>query len=195
MPPCACLSSVAGMWDCLWASNCSGRGTPWPACAVPPGARPACNGPGFVPLTADITRRGDLAKLPHPYDWIVNTISSGKGGVEEYQEVYFEGTRNLLEWLAASPPKKYVHTGSTSVYGQDDASQVHETSPAEPATATGPDTPGHRKAAARGRARPAISRRPAARGRNLRSRARASTFCNTSRARQPFPGGANASST
>ena len=30
---------------------------------------------GLHPLTADITRPGDLAKLPLPYDWIVNTIS------------------------------------------------------------------------------------------------------------------------
>jgi len=92
---------------------------------------------GLQPLTADITRRGDLAKLPLPYDWVVNTISSGMGGVEEYQEIYFEGTRNLLQWLASAPPKKFVHTGSASVYGQTDASQVSETSLAEPATSTG----------------------------------------------------------
>jgi nucleoside-diphosphate-sugar epimerase len=92
---------------------------------------------GIHPLIADITRSGDLAKLPLPYDWIVNTISSSPGGAEAYQKVYFEGTRNLLQWLAASPPQKFIHTGSTSVYGQTDASQVMETSPAEPATPTG----------------------------------------------------------
>jgi len=92
---------------------------------------------GLLPLTADITRPGDLDKLPLPYDWIVNTISSAKGGVEDYQQVYFEGTRNLLRWLATAPPIKFIHTGSTSVYGQTDASQVKETSPAEPATPTG----------------------------------------------------------
>jgi nucleoside-diphosphate-sugar epimerase len=94
-------------------------------------------GAGLQPLTADITRRGDLTQLPLPFDWIVNTISSGKGGAEQYQEVYFEGTRNLLQWLAPAPPKKYIHTGSTSVYGQTDASQVKETSPTDPATPTG----------------------------------------------------------
>jgi len=92
---------------------------------------------GLQPLTADITRPGDLAQLPLPYDWIVNTISSGKGGAREYREVYFEGTRNLLQWLASAPPQKFIHTGSTSVYGQTDASQVQETSPAQPATPTG----------------------------------------------------------
>src|SRR5208283_2017967 len=92
---------------------------------------------GLQPLTADITRRGDLARLPLPYDWIVNTASSGKGGAEEYQQIYYEGARNLLQWLAPAPPKKFVHIGSTSVYGQTGASQVSESSPAEPAAATG----------------------------------------------------------
>jgi nucleoside-diphosphate-sugar epimerase len=92
---------------------------------------------GLRPLTADITRPGDLARLPLPYDWIVNTASSGKGGAEEYQQIYYEGARNLLQWLAPAPPKRYIHIGSTSVYGQTDASQVMETSPAEPATPTG----------------------------------------------------------
>lgn len=92
---------------------------------------------GIAPLLADITRRGDLAKLPPAFDWVVNTTSSGKGGLAEYQEVYFEGARNLLQWLAPSPPQKFVHTGSTSVYGQTDASQVKESSPAEPASETG----------------------------------------------------------
>jgi len=92
---------------------------------------------GLQPLLADITRPGDLAGLPLPYDWIVNTISSGGGGAPAYQRVYFEGTRNLLQWLAASPHRQYVHIGSTSVYGQTDASAVEETSPAEPASPTG----------------------------------------------------------
>jgi nucleoside-diphosphate-sugar epimerase len=92
---------------------------------------------GLKALTADITRPADLAKLPPSYDWVVNTTSSSRGGEAEYQTVYLEGTRHLLEWLAATPPKKFVYTSSTSVYGQDDGSQVHETSPAEPATPMG----------------------------------------------------------
>jgi nucleoside-diphosphate-sugar epimerase len=68
---------------------------------------------------------------------VVNTVSSSKGGVEEYKQVYQEGTRHLLDWLAAAPPKKYVYTSSTSVYGQTDGSQVKESSLAEPAGETG----------------------------------------------------------
>ena len=91
---------------------------------------------GIHPLVADITKPGDLSALPVPFDWVVNCVSSAKGGVEEYREVYLNGTRNLIEWLAASPPKKFVYTSSTSVYGQTDGSQVKETSATEPASET-----------------------------------------------------------
>ncbi len=45
-------------------------------------------------------------------------------------------TRNLIEWLAPNPPKKFVYTSSTSVYGQTDGSQVKESSPTEPLVET-----------------------------------------------------------
>jgi nucleoside-diphosphate-sugar epimerase len=67
----------------------------------------------------------------------VNTVSSTKGGVEEYRQVYLEGTRHLIEWLSAAPPNKFVYTSSTSVYGQTDGSLVKETSPTEPVSETG----------------------------------------------------------
>jgi len=91
---------------------------------------------GLKPLVADITRPADLATLPGPFDWVVNTVSSSKGGEEEYRQVYLEGTRHLIEWLAATAIKKFVYTSSTSVYGQTDGSVAKESSPTEPATAT-----------------------------------------------------------
>jgi len=92
---------------------------------------------GIEPLVCDITRRDDLAKLPLPFDWVINTVSSSKGGLEQYMEVYFQGTRNLVQWLAGCPPRKFVYTSSTSVYGQDDASMVKESSETKPTTETG----------------------------------------------------------
>ena len=89
------------------------------------------------PLLADVSKRPDLDSLPLPFDWVVNAVSSSKGGIDEYKEVYLQGTRNLIDWLAATPPKKFVYTSSTSVYGQTDGSQVKESSPAEPASETG----------------------------------------------------------
>ena len=91
---------------------------------------------GIKPLVADITRPKDLANLPGPFDWVVNTVSSTKGGEEEYRQIYLQGTRNLIKWLAPTPLKKFVYTSSTSVYGQTDGSVVKESSPTEPSSAT-----------------------------------------------------------
>jgi nucleoside-diphosphate-sugar epimerase len=92
---------------------------------------------GIEPLTADIAQRAALDALPRSFDWAVNTVSSGKGGLNDYERVFLEGTRHLVDWLAATPLKKYVHAGSTSVYAQTDGSLVKETSSAQPATEMG----------------------------------------------------------
>src|SRR6476620_4975808 len=70
------------------------------------------------PLLGDITNPESLKALPRNWDWVVNCVSSSKGGVGDYRSVYLEGTRNLIRWLAPNPPKKYVYTSSTGVYGQ-----------------------------------------------------------------------------
>ena len=56
--------------------------------------------------------------------------------MDDYRQVYLQGTRNLIEWLGPNPPKKFVYTSSTSVYGQTDGSQVKESSPTEPLVET-----------------------------------------------------------
>lgn len=91
---------------------------------------------GIKPLVGDVTRPEDLAKLPGPFDWVINTVSSSKGGADEYRQVYLEGTRNLIDWLAPMGIKKYVYTSSTSVYGQTDGSLVKESHPTEPSSST-----------------------------------------------------------
>lgn len=87
---------------------------------------------GIHPLVVDICKREELETLPRDFDWVINTVSSNKGGATEYQDVYFNGTRNLIEFFASNPPKQFVYTSSTSVYGQTDGSLVKESSPAEP---------------------------------------------------------------
>ena len=91
---------------------------------------------GITPLHADVTRPDSLQNLPHDFDWVVNCTASGGGGADDYRKVYLEGNRNLIAWLAASPPKKFVYTSSTSVYAQNDGSVVTENSPTEPEAAT-----------------------------------------------------------
>ena len=90
---------------------------------------------GIQPLSGDVTRPETLAKLPREFDWVVNCVAAG-GDAENYRQIYLQGTRNLIEWLAPNPPKKFVYTSSTSVYGQTDGSQVKESSPTEPLVET-----------------------------------------------------------
>jgi nucleoside-diphosphate-sugar epimerase len=87
---------------------------------------------GVNPLRADITRPETLADLPREFDWVVNCAASGGGGADEYRQLYLDGNRNLLAWLAERPPRKYVYTSSTSVYAQNDGSVVTERSLAQP---------------------------------------------------------------
>lgn len=86
---------------------------------------------GIHPLVADITRPETFEKLPREFDWVVHCVAAG-GDAENYRQIYLEGTRRLVEWLSVAPPKKFVYTSSTSVYGQTDGSQVKESSPTEP---------------------------------------------------------------
>jgi nucleoside-diphosphate-sugar epimerase len=90
---------------------------------------------GIRPLFADITRPTELEKLPGGFDWVVHCVAAG-GDTENYRQIYFEGTGRLLDWLAKDPPRKFVYTSSTSVYGQNDGSWVDEASPAEPVAQT-----------------------------------------------------------
>lgn len=91
---------------------------------------------GITPLPADITAPETLAHLPRNFDWVVNCAASGGGGADEYRQLYLQGTRNLITWLAVTPPKKFIYTSSTSVYGQNDGSLVKESHPTEPQTET-----------------------------------------------------------
>jgi nucleoside-diphosphate-sugar epimerase len=91
---------------------------------------------GIKPLHADIANADDLRTLPSGFDWVVNCVASGGGSKEDYERTYLQGTRNLLKWLSAAPPRKYIYTSSTSVYAQNDGSIVTEDSPTEPSAET-----------------------------------------------------------
>ena len=90
---------------------------------------------GIQPFFADVTKLEELKKSPQNFDWVVNCVAAG-GDAENYRQTYLEGTKNLIDWLAPNPPKKFVYTSSTSVYAQNDGSQVKESSPTEPLAET-----------------------------------------------------------
>jgi nucleoside-diphosphate-sugar epimerase len=100
-----------------------------------PAAENELKAAGIQPLFGDVTKPDELKKMPRDFDWVVNCVAAG-GDAENYREIYFNGTKNLIEWLAPSPPKKFVYTSSTSVYAQNDGSPVKESSPTEPTAET-----------------------------------------------------------
>jgi len=91
---------------------------------------------GIQLLEGDITRPETLARIAPRFDAVINTVSSSRGGPEEYRAVYLDGTRNLLRWLEPHPPARYLYTGSTSVYAQSDGSWVTEEDRTEPDSPT-----------------------------------------------------------
>jgi len=120
---------------------------------------------GIRPFVADITKPDGLAGLPRDFDWVVNCVASSGGSVEDYKRIYLQGMSHLIEWLSASPPRKFVYTGSTSVYGQTDGSMVKETSLTAPTAETAKvllETEKLLLAAARERKFPAVILRVAA---------------------------------
>jgi nucleoside-diphosphate-sugar epimerase len=87
-------------------------------------------------VSCDITEPDKLREHPEcvAADFLVYCVSSGRGGAAEYQRVYVEGLRNVIDvWR----PRRFVFTSSTSVYAQTDGSCVTEESPAEPQHASG----------------------------------------------------------
>ena len=88
------------------------------------------------PFIADITKPEGLTGLSHDFDWVVNCVASSGGGVEDYKRIYLQGMSHLIKWLSVPPPKKFVYTSSTSVYGQTDGSMVKENSPTAPSAET-----------------------------------------------------------
>lgn len=100
-------------------------------------AAEALRAAGLHPLTLDATRLADLERLPGPFDWVVNTTAASDNTESGYRQAYVETNARLLEWMARQPPRKFVYTSSTGVYGQEDGTLVKESSPTEPASATG----------------------------------------------------------
>lgn len=94
--------------------------------------------PGVTPLRADVTRPDTLAALQELRPQLVlAALTPGGFSDERYRAVYVEGLRNLLATLDAGAVQRLIWVSSTSVYHQDDGSDVDENSPARPETFSG----------------------------------------------------------
>ena len=88
-------------------------------------------------LSLDITDPQAWRQIPPSIQWAVNTVSSSKRGPDVYRQVYLNATRSLITHLKTLPDfQHYVHTSSTSVYGQTDGSWVDENAERCPSTET-----------------------------------------------------------
>ncbi len=97
-------------------------------------AFPAMREAGIQPIAADFTRLQGVM-VPAGWDWVVFSGAPEAGDEAAYRETYLRGARELVAWLGPTPPRAFVFTGSTAVYGQTDGSVVTEESPATPNTA------------------------------------------------------------
>lgn len=91
---------------------------------------------GIEPFQADLTTPATLAGVAPDFDWVVHCVAPAGGSPEDYRRTYLEGTRNLLAWLSARPPRRLVYTSSTGVYAQNDGRVVTEDSPVQAVTPT-----------------------------------------------------------
>ncbi len=93
---------------------------------------------GIEPVVGDVTEAATLGRINGPFDWLINAVSSSKGGAETYRKVYLEGNVTLMDWMGARGLKstRYLQVSSTSVYAQTDGGWVNEESPAEGASET-----------------------------------------------------------
>ena len=95
------------------------------------------NGRPYDSALCDVTDDASVEALNprlHGIPLAIYAVSSGGGTHEEYASLYRDGLRRIREcWQ----PRKIIFVSSTSVYGQNDASWVTETSPAIPDRETG----------------------------------------------------------
>ncbi|MCE2827318.1 MAG: SDR family oxidoreductase [Verrucomicrobium sp.] len=89
-------------------------------------------GAGLQAVHGDLTRPEDLEAIPGDFDAVVSTVSSGRGGIDAYHQVYLGGAGNLVDWSRRRRAGRLVWVSSTSVYGQADGSWVTEDSPTAP---------------------------------------------------------------
>lgn|SRR5690554_2967666 len=90
---------------------------------------------GIHMIAADLLDRASLGSLPE-VDALVFAPSPGARQPEAYSAIYGDAFANLIEAFGDAPPRRVVFVSSTSVYGQDDDSDIDESSPIDPRTET-----------------------------------------------------------
>ncbi|MFB6129707.1 MAG: SDR family oxidoreductase [Salinigranum sp.] len=88
---------------------------------------------GLDAVRADVTDPDSLAAVPDA-DWLVFSVSAGRGGAAAAREAYVDGLATVVEGFGArkAVPDRLVYTSSTGVYGDRDGEWVDEETPTRP---------------------------------------------------------------
>lgn len=88
---------------------------------------------GVATVEADLAGPEWPARVPAEADFVLNSVSSGGGGVAGYQHSYVDGMRAVVAWAQRGRVGTLVYTSSTSVYPQGGGARVDENSSTQPA--------------------------------------------------------------
>jgi nucleoside-diphosphate-sugar epimerase len=86
-----------------------------------------------VELSSDVWH----SQIPAGANYVLNSVSSGGGGLADYRRSYVDGMQSILRWARRGPAGTIVYTSSTSVYPQGDGAMVDEMAPTDGAGETG----------------------------------------------------------
>lgn len=67
------------------------------------------------------------SQIEGEFDFVLNCVSSGGGGIAGYTHSYLEGMESILKWLSPEFTGTFVYTSSTSVYPQSGGVSIAET--------------------------------------------------------------------
>ena len=82
---------------------------------------------GILPLNLDITKTSEIQKIPNDYNNVIISVSSSRGGLDAYKNVFGQGIINISNWLRTqSSINSTVFISSTSVYRETKGEWVNE---------------------------------------------------------------------
>jgi nucleoside-diphosphate-sugar epimerase len=87
---------------------------------------------GVEVIVEDLATHSWHSKIVGSFDYLVNSVSSGGGGMEGYRRSYVGGAASIVAWSQRkSAPGTLVYTSSTAVYPQDGGVEVDESASTE----------------------------------------------------------------
>jgi len=91
---------------------------------------------GIDAVVADLSTDHWHCRIPGGAEHVLNCVSAGGRGLENYRRSYLKGMQSVLAWAGAAPVGTVIFTGSTSVYPQGDGTVVDESASTEGARET-----------------------------------------------------------